>query len=251
MKIKKVNEMNESTQQKIAFKKQTMKMSIDWVAKKDFDVHYKYRWTKHRIEDHENGTNFPNGINGELADTSVLQFMNKTQFGYMKDYAKIHGGSPKAAFTVKKDTKIKVEVGKYDTLYIEILDGEHAGEKFTAELVDFRTCLIGTPKDKNLVISKYRIFLNGKPLKPKYYTDMGRIKSALRVAFKFTKAYDDEDVPEYIGAYEENTIDKSDLKNVQIMRYDNDSKIPVPVDFNVEDYYKELMMKKNAKNFNI
>jgi hypothetical protein len=225
-----------------------MKLNVDWRTAKDFEIYYKYRWmSDYRISNDENGCNFPNGYDSQLADTTKLNYLSKNDINSLYKYANEEGGSPKPAFIVKKDTKINIIVEEYQ-LIIEILDGIYAGKKFSAQLVDFRTCVVGEAKDENLVVSKYKIFLNGKPLKAKYYQNMGRIKLALLNAFGFQKNDDEEEVvPYYISDCNSTTLSKNDCKNVQIMRYDNNSKNGIPVDFNVLEYYNDYLIKKDIK----
>ena len=257
-KIKTFDEHNSTVQSKVPFTKQTMKLDIDWRAAKDFDLHYYYKWVcDHRIKNDENGCNLPNGADSWVADTSKLDYMSKQKKDWLYEYALSKGGSPKPAFTIKKDTKIKVVDEKYN-LIIEILDGPYAGEKFEAKLSDFRTCLVGEAKDENLVVSKYKIFLNGEPLKSKYYTNMGRIKLALLNAFGFQNSNDNDNedgVPYYISDSSSTTLSKNDCKNVKIIRYDNNSKVGIPVDFNVLEFYVEYLekkeLKKDSKKYNL
>ena len=232
---------------KVPFTKQTMKLDIDWRAAKDFEVYYYYKWMSgHRISNDENGCNFPNKVDCYLADTSKLNYLSKYKINEMNEFAMKYGGSPKPAFIVKKDTRLNVNEERFE-LVIEILDGEHAGKKFSAQLADFRTCLVGEAKNENLIVSKYRIFLNGKPLKAKYYTNMGRIKLALINAFGFSNP----EVPYYIEDSSSTTLNRNDCKNVQIMQYDNNSKIGVPVNFDVLKFYDEYIVKQDMKKYNL
>ena len=252
--IKTFEVFNVSAQSKIPFTKQTMKLDVNWRAAKDFEVYYYYKWmTDHNISNDENGCNFASrdGRDSQLADTSKLNFLGKPEIDDINTCAQRSGGSPKPAFIVKKGIKLNVKVKEFNDLIIEIIDGEHAGKKFTAQLAAFRTCLIGESKNENLIVSKYRIFLNGKPLKTKYYINMGRIKLALINAFGFSGP----DVPYYIEDSSSTTLDRNDCKNVQIMQYDNNSKIGVPVDFDIlayyDDYVEKMELKKNMKKYNL
>lgn len=229
----------------VKFTKQTMKLkNINWKAAKNFDVYYNYVWLRGKLNNNdENGYNVPNGVNYYLADTTKLRYLSKRDVDEILEYASEFGGNPRPAFTIKKGTSLFVIEEEF-CIIIRILDGDFVGEEFKAQLVDFRTCLVGESSDEKLNYSKYRIFLNGEPFKAKYYTDMGKIKLALRVAFDITP----EEAPYYIIGEK---IDKYNIKNVQIMRYDNNSKIPIPVDFNVKDFYDDIMIKKDAKKYNL
>lgn len=260
MTIKDFKKFNESNL--TPFTKQTMKMDIDWVTTKDFDVHYCYEHVRYPISNDKNGYNYLCGAYGsKLANTNKFMFLTKKEIAKIYEYATKYGGSPNPlAFDVKKRTKLEVKVndGEYYNLTVKIMEGTHSGKEFETSLIVFRTYLAGTPKDENLVVSKYRIFLNGLLFKPKYYTNLGRIKLALLSAFGFLEYdSDDEDgVPDYIADYSsEKLLDRKDCENVQIMRYDNNSKVGVPIDFDVLKYYDEFLgkkdLKKNIKKYNL
>lgn len=181
-----------------------------------------------------------------MADISKLYYLTKPDIEEMLKKAAKYGGSPKPAFTIKKDTKLNAM--HEDSLVIEIQDGAYAGKRFNALLSDVRTCLMGASKDANLVVSKYRIFLNDVPFKAKYYTNIGRIKTALLLAFGFLKKEDnvaeEPGVPYYIMDSLDNTLSEKDCKNVKIMQYDNNSKDGITVDFDVSEFYKKSKPKK-------
>lgn len=223
--------------QGIKYTKQTMKLNIAWKAAKDFDIHPKYDWKRNRrITNADNGCNHPNGNSSELAIPGKYQYLGGSEKEYLYDYAASNGGNPRPVFTVKKGTKIEVKhVDEWEINYT-LLDGADAGKMFTADLVTFRTCLIGESVD-DLTVSKYRIFLNGEPLKAKYYTGMNRIKMALLNAF----GYSSPEIPYYIADSSGTSLHRSDCKNVQIMQYDNNSKTPTKVDFDVLAFYDEKM----------
>ena len=236
-----------------------MRLDINWVAAKDFDVHFLYEDAKYPISNDKNGYNYLiGGYGAELANPNKFCFLKKDKIEKMYKFASIHGGNPKPfAFTVSKGTKLEVEVKEYNYLTIKIVDGPNSGKEFSTSLLNFRTYLTGTPKDENLVISKYKIFLYGNPLKSKYDTNMGRVKLALLSAFGFLEYNNDDEysVPDYIADSSSTTLNRNDCKNVQIMRYDNNSKIPVPVDFDVLKYYDDYLenkkLKKDVKKYNI
>lgn len=248
-------------QSKVSFTKQTMKLDIDWAAAKDFDVCYYYERATYPISNDENGYNYLIGFFGsKLANINKFKFFTKKEIEEIYSMANLYGGSPKPlAFTVKKGTKLEVNVHKYNDLTIKIMDGSHSGKEFKTSLMVFRTYLVGKTKDENLVISKYKIFLNGEPLKSKYYTNIGRVKLALLSAFGFLESeYDSDDgsgVPYYIADSSSILLNREDCKNVKIMRYDNNSKVGVPIDFDVLKYYDEYLenkdLKKNAKKYNL
>jgi len=106
-------------------------------------------------------------------------------------------------------------------------------------------------------IFQYRVFMDGKMFKAKYYDDMGKIKAALLVMFDYHKdkwdliqkyrdrnpELDDSYIPDYIeyGGSSEFRLTEDDTKDVEIMMYTN-KKNPTVVDFNVHDYYKEVQL---------
>lgn len=261
MKLKKFDQFNESINQtKFSFTKQTMKMNINWFAAKDFDVCYLYENVSYRtLNNDENGYNFLFGRYGtKLANINKYIFLKKDEIEKIYNYANKYGGNPKPiAFTISKGTKLKVTVEEFNYLTVKILDGIYVDKEFRTSLLDFRTYLIGY-SNEDLIVSKYRIFLNGKPLKTKYYTNIGRIKLALLSAFGLleTEAEDDDsEVPYYIDNSHDTALNKEDCKNVQIMRYDNNSKTPVLVDFDVLKFYEDSVankeLKKDIKKYNL
>ena len=101
---------------------------------------------------------------------------------------------------------------------------------------------------------QYRVFIDGKMFKAKYYDDMGKIKAALLVMFEHYKdswdlvqkyvernpELEESYAPEYLEyASSEFKLTKEDTKNVQIMVYTN-KKNPTVVDFNVYEYFQEI-----------
>lgn len=221
----------------VKFSKQTMKMKINWKAAKDFDLHYEYDYHNKQISDDENGCNYPNGTLCSLANLNKFEHIGGSKKEDLYKYAAEYGGTPKPAFTVTKGTQISVKFIDTYWMQYELLDGPYKGTKFKADLPIFRTCLIGE-SDDDIVVSKYRIFVDGKLFKPKYFTNIGRVKLALLTAFGFST----KDTPYYIGSV--SMLQFSDCKNIQIMRYDNDSKIGVPIPFDVEALYIEKMKSK-------
>lgn len=106
---------------------------------------------------------------------------------------------------------------------------------------------------------QYKIFFNGMPYKPKYFADMGKIKSSLLVAFGyFDHQYEEYQkywqrnpelessmAPEWVGS--SNQLSRKDCKNVQIMEFINkDRKNPKVVDFDVQKYYDSSMRLINV-----
>lgn len=262
-KLQNFDEHSTPAKTKVAFTKQTMKLDVDWVAAKDFDVYYYYERVKYPISNDKNGYNYLIGAYGsKLANPNKFIFYTKKEIEDIYKFATTYGGSPNPlAFTVKKGTKleVKVNVGEYYNLTIKIIDGNNSGKEFETSLLIFRTYLVGSAKDENLVVSKYKIFLNGKPFKAKYYQNIGRIKLALLNAFGFQNNDDNEDeddgVPYYISDASSTTLSRNDCKNVQIMRYDNNAKVGVLVDFDVLKFYEEYLankeLKKDTKKYNL
>ena len=84
---------------------------------------------------------------------------------------------------------------------------------------------------------QYRIFKDGKVFKPKYYDDMGKVKSAILVMFNYhinswdlIQKYKDRNpelneynVPEFIESGGSNNfrLNQNDTKSVDIMMYTN------------------------------
>jgi len=113
--------------------------------------------------------------------------------------------------------------------------------------------------DPNNVSKRFKIFYKGKPYKPKYFSDMGKIKSSLLIAFgyynnqyeMFQKYLDrnpelqDNEIPEWL-AYG-NDLKRSDCKDIEIMAFINGSrKDPIKEDFDVTEYYDQSMRLINV-----
>lgn len=105
---------------------------------------------------------------------------------------------------------------------------------------------------------RYKIFYQGKAYKPKYFNDMGKIKSSLLIAFgyyrdqyeMFEKYKDrnpelqDNEIPEWFSGGPDFTRDQ--LKDVEIMSFAGKSRIPVKTDFDVTAYYDQSMRLINV-----
>jgi hypothetical protein len=105
---------------------------------------------------------------------------------------------------------------------------------------------------------RYKIYYLGKPLKPKYFNDMGKIKSSLLIAFgyyrdqyeMFEKYKDrnpelqDNEIPEWYSGSADFTRDQ--LKDIEIMSFAGKSRVPVKTDFDVTSYYDQSMRLINV-----
>jgi hypothetical protein len=131
------------------------------------------------------------------------------------------------------------------------------GSKFSSSITSLRCCTkeygeIMTHPD----IIQYKIFKGDKPIKMKYFADMGKVKSSLLIMFPYFddnwdtyKKYKDENPEiehrsEYIG-YTDIHVNEEDTKEMFVMKYINkDKKNPIKLDFNVNEYYKQSMLLK-------
>ena len=105
---------------------------------------------------------------------------------------------------------------------------------------------------------RYKIYYQGKPYKPKYFNDMGKIKSSLLIAFgyyneqyqMFEKYKDrnpelqDNQISEWFSGYGDFTRDQ--LKDVEIMSFVGKSRTPIKTDFDVTEYYDQSMRLINV-----
>jgi hypothetical protein len=132
------------------------------------------------------------------------------------------------------------------------------GSKFNIGITNLRFCTkeygeILTHPD----IIQYKIFKGDKPIKMKYFADMGKVKSSILMMFPyFDNDWDSyrkykDDNPEiehrndYIG-YTDIKVNEEDTKEMYVVRYINkNKKNPIKVDdFNVHEYYKQSMLLK-------
>ena len=107
-------------------------------------------------------------------------------------------------------------------------------------------------------VVRYKIYKDGKPYKPKYFNDMGKIKSSLLIAMgyynnqyeMFEKYKDrnpelqDNQMPEWFSYG--NDFKRKDCKSIQIMSFTNKSKVPVDTGFDVLNYYDQSMRLINV-----
>jgi hypothetical protein len=113
--------------------------------------------------------------------------------------------------------------------------------------------------DPNTVEKRFKIFYKGKPYKPKYFSDMGKVKASLLIAFgyynnqyeMFQKYVDrnpelqDNEIPEWFSYG--NDFKRSDCKDIEIMAFINGQrKDPVKEDFDVTKYYDQSMRLINV-----
>lgn len=157
---------------------------------------------------------------------------------------------------VEKDIKNKNIVLQFDT-DANILDEKlnvkyvvKAGTKFSPDLTDMRSFTIEYGDViKGADIKQYKVFLDGKQYKPKYYADLGKIKAGLRFMFDINDGYIEDkyielnpelynyEKPDYLGYGDR--ISEEQIKNLTVVEYTN-KKNPTVLDFNVYDYYREL-----------
>lgn len=107
-------------------------------------------------------------------------------------------------------------------------------------------------------VVRYKIYKDGKSHKPKYFNDMGKIKSSLLIAMgyynnqyeMFEKYKDrnpelqDNQMPEWFSYG--NDFKRKDCKSIQIMSFTNKSKVPVDTGFDVLKYYDQSMRLINV-----
>jgi len=113
-------------------------------------------------------------------------------------------------------------------------------------------------KEPTKEVIRYKIYKDGKAYKPKYFNDLGKIKSSLLIAIgyynnqyeMFEKYKDrnpelqDNQIPEWFSY----GIDfkREDCKSIEIMSFAGKSRTPVKTDFNVLEYYDQSMRLINV-----
>ena len=112
-------------------------------------------------------------------------------------------------------------------------------------------------------VTRYKIYKDGKPLKPKYFNDLGKIKSSLLIEIgyydnqyeMFEKYKDrnpelqDNQTPEWLGGYGGGygpKFKRSDCDSIEIMSFEGKSRVPVKTDFDVLAYYDQSMRLINV-----
>jgi hypothetical protein len=105
-------------------------------------------------------------------------------------------------------------------------------------------------------ILQYRIFKGDKPIKPKYFSDLGKVKSALLFMFdyfsdeyemiekyaKLNPELEYSTIPEF--GYTDIKIDDSNIDEISVVEYTN-KKNPKKLDFDVKDYFLKSKLLKN------
>lgn len=120
--------------------------------------------------------------------------------------------------------------------------------RFKLDYIESNTSNVVDTKE----VIRYKIYYKGKPFKPKYFNDMGKIKSSLLISFGYY-----ENQYQIISKYKERNpevegIDywyegraewtRSELKDVKIYKFINkDRKNPIDTEFNVQEYYDQSM----------
>jgi hypothetical protein len=149
-----------------------------------------------------------------------------------------------------------------DTLF-EILNGEHKGKQFAAEMIRIQGRLdTGHFKDLSEKINKkpsYKIFFGNKPLKTKIFTDLNKVKLSLMSAYGYndkllTLNQNFQDLSPEIGSgldywydgYE--TINSKNIHKVKVFEWANRKKVK-EADFDVKEHFDSLMdfMKVTAQ----
>jgi len=107
-------------------------------------------------------------------------------------------------------------------------------------------------------VLRYKIYKGGKPLKPKYFNDMGKVKSSLLIAMgyynnqyeMFEKYKDrnpelqDNEMPEWCSYGDD--IKREDCEDIEVMSFAGKSRTPVKTDFDVLKYYDQSMRLINV-----
>ena len=144
-----------------------------------------------------------------------------------------------AIFKAEGDDKIYVAWWSYFRVKVDKIEGQVIVEP-TGDVV------------------RYKIYKDGKAYKPKYFNDMGKIKSSLLIAMgyynnqyeMFEKYKDrnpelqDNQMPEWFSYG--NDFKRKDCKSIQIMSFTNKSKVPVDTGFDVLNYYDQSMRLINV-----
>jgi len=104
-------------------------------------------------------------------------------------------------------------------------------------------------KEHTKEVVRYKIYKDGKPYKPKYFNDLGKIKASLLIAIgyynnqyeMFEKYKDrnpelqDNQIPEWFSYG--NDFKREDCESIEIMSFIGKSRTPIKTDFNVLEYY--------------
>ena len=107
-------------------------------------------------------------------------------------------------------------------------------------------------------VVRYKIYKGGKPLKPKYFNDLGKVKSSLLIAMgyynnqyeMFEKYKDrnpelqDNQIPEWFSYGDD--VKREDCEDIEIMSFVGKSRTPVKTDFDVLKYYDQSMRLINV-----
>ena len=113
-------------------------------------------------------------------------------------------------------------------------------------------------KEPTTEVKRYKIFKDGKALKPKYFNDLGKVKASLLIAigyyenqYEMFDKYKDRnpelqgnEIPEWLSGGGD--FKREDCKSIEIMEYTGKSKTPVKVDFDVTKYYDQSMRLINV-----
>lgn len=175
---------------------------------------------------------------------------NNALIGRLKGYEKVEipiGTKIEILTKATQDVKFKV-VGS-DQIYWSWWNG------FRVKLDKVEGQEIIEPTGEQL---RYKIYKDGKPLKPKYFNDMGKIKASLLIAIgyynnqyeMFEKYKDrnpelqDNQVPEW--CWSSDNFVREDCERIEIMSFAKGSKTPVKVDFDVAAYYDQSMRLINV-----
>lgn len=172
---------------------------------------------------------------------------------YVYNRQNIHG-----IYELPVDTVLELTSNlKYSEVYFKTEDGK----KYSAFWGYFKSKVdlvegVEQPETPDMSQKKrYKIFRNGKAFKPKYFNDLGKVKSSLLIAFGYyEKQYEmfkeygernpeleDNEVPYWFtGDY---GFNREDCKEFQIMEYTGTDRKQKPVDikFDVEKYYDQSM----------
>lgn len=113
-------------------------------------------------------------------------------------------------------------------------------------------------KEPTKEVIRYKIYKDGKAYKPKYFNDLGKIKSSLLIAigyynnqYRMFEQYKDRNpelqdnqISEWFSNGDD--IKREDCGSFEIMSFAGKSRTPVKTDFNVLEYYDQSMRLINV-----
>lgn len=165
-------------------------------------------------------------------------------------------GGESSSFQIPVGEKIEIVAFKQGTVSFkynnEIYFAWWNGLRIKLDKVEGQDIVI--PEEK----LRYKIYKDGKPLKPKYFNDMGKVKSSLLIAIGYynnqwrtfeeykdrNPELQDNQIPEWFSYGGD--FKREDCESIEIMSFLGKSKVPVKTDFNVLEYYDQSMKLINV-----